>query len=268
MVVSHESNLEGGKVAVVIVHYDTPRLLRCCLASLYGDPSSAIETVMVIDNASPDRTVEKLPAEFPQVEFQFNRRNLGFAAANNQGIRATREPYCLLLNPDAFIRAAAIETLVEFMETESTAGVVAPQLLNPDGSVQLSCRRFPTLRAVLLRGTHLAGLFPGPVYRYLMRDWDHGRADQVDWVIGACMMLRRAALDEVGLLDQKFFLYYEDADLCRRLGLAGWGVYYEPLARARHEHRRTSANRLPNRTTLVHLHSLVRLFRKHRLPLW
>ena len=146
------------------------------------------------------------------------------------------------------------------------AGVLAPRLVYADGQLQLSVRRFPTLRAILLRAVRLDGLFPAAPRRYLMQDWDHGQGRVVDWVMGACLLLRRAALEEVGLLDEGFFMYYEDMDLCQRMWRQGWQVWYEPSIAVRHEHQRNSASLVPNRLTWVHLRSLVRLFRKHRFP--
>ena len=255
-------------VDVVIVHYDTPSLLRRCLAVLSDLPGDLLGQVVVVDNASPNSSLAPMPAEFPRVEFQCNQDNLGFATACNQGIAATRSRYCLLLNPDALVSDAALRALRASMEDHAEAGAVAPRMANPDGSLQWSCRRFPNLRAVLLRASRLDGIFPGPVDEYLMRDWDHDEVRIVDWAIGGCLLLRRAAVEEVGLLDEGFFMYYEDADLGRRLQAKGWAVYYEPSAVVRHEHRRESAQCIPGRAACAHLRSLVRLFRKHRLPLW
>jgi N-acetylglucosaminyl-diphospho-decaprenol L-rhamnosyltransferase len=255
-------------VDVVIVHYDTPCHLRCCLESLFGSAFGRLRQVVVVDNASPHRNVEQIAIEFPQVAFLFNRHNRGFAAGCNQGINVTRAPFCLLLNPDAVITGPALETLLAGMAAHSDAGIVAPRMLNRDGGLQMSCRRYPTLIAVLQRAARLERLCPGPVDDYLMRDWDHAQQRQVDWVIGACMLLRRAAVIEVGLLDEDFFMYYEDTDLCQRLGTAGWRVYYEPTAIVRHEHRRESARLLPRRATRAHVSSLVRLFCKHRFAFW
>jgi GT2 family glycosyltransferase len=255
-------------VDVIIVHYDTPSLLQCCLASLLSTHCAPIQQIVVVDNASPGHTVRHIASEFPRAEFVFQDSNVGFAAACNEGIRHTHSPYCLILNPDTLITGRDVETIVGSMSELSDAGVVAPRLLNPDGSLQLSCRRFPTLLAVLLRATHLEALLPGPVDEYLMRGWDHAQRSRVDWVIGACMLLRRAAIEEVGLLDEGFFLYYEDTDLAFRLAESGWNVYYDPTTAVGHEHRRESAGLLPRRATRVHLRSLARLFCKHRFAFW
>jgi GT2 family glycosyltransferase len=256
------------RVDVVIVHYRTPATLRSCLEAVHRVASELLGRVVVVDNASPGRAVEETAAAYPRVEWLRNPRNLGFAAGCNRGIAVGGAAHCLLLNPDTRIESPAIEALVGCMIAHPDAGVVAPRLVNPDGSLQWSCRRYPTLAAVLVRGARLEALIPGPVDDYLMRDWDHAEVREVDWAIGACLLLRRAALEEVGMLDEKFFLYYEDTDLCRRMRLAGWKVLYEPAAVVPHEHRRESARFVPSRAQVAHLGSLARIFRKHRFALW
>jgi len=257
-----------GGISIVIVHHNTCDVLRECLSSIPTRPSDLPTEVIVIDNASADPQVKSLPQEFPQVRFQFNAHNPGFARASNQGIQMGQGEYAMLLNPDALIDGDGIQGMMELMKARPDVGVAAPQLMGPDGELQLSCRRFPTWRAVLQRGTRLDGVFPGAVRRYLMGDWNHESGREVDWVMGACMVLRRAALEDVGLLDEGFFMYYEDIDLCRRMWQEGWKVYYHPEVKVRHEHQRASASLLPNRLTYEHARSAVRLFRKHGFPWW
>jgi len=151
------------------------------------------------------------------------------------------------------------------MEAHSDAGACGPRLVYPDGQLQLSCRRFPTRWALALRIFRLDGLIRSPVQAYLMADWDHARICEVDWVIGGCMMLRREAVETIGFLDEDFFMYYEDTDLCYRLKEDGWKVYYNPEVSVVHHHQRMSARLLPNRLSYIHARSLWRLFQKHRL---
>ncbi len=257
-----------GCVAAVIVHHATPDLLRRCLEALAAHGAGWLGSTVVVDNASPGSVPAPLAAAFPQVRFVRAERNLGFAAGANLGWRAQPAPFHLLLNPDAWLQAGALDAMLACMTAAPQAAVVAPRLENPDGTLQYSCRRFPTLAAVLLRGLRLDGLWPQPVDRYLMRDWDHGQRRPIDWAIGACLLLRQQAVQAVGGFDESFFLYYEDADLCRRLQQAGWQVWYEPGARVRHLHRRASATLWPGRPARAHARSLVRLFRKHSFPLW
>lgn len=262
------ADLPPAVVSVIIVHYETPALLRQCLAAVTGPGMATVAEVRVIDNASRGSAVQAVAAAFPGVEFEFNAANVGFAAACNQGMRAGAAPYCLLLNPDAILDAGALARLVATMEVGPRVGAVAPRLVNPDGSLQYSCRRFPARGWLLVRAARLDRWFPGAMDRYLMRDWDHGAEAPVDWAMGACLLLRRQALAQVGWLDPGFFMYYEDLDLCYRLWARGWEVRYAAQAVVRHEHQRGSARPFPNRLAGVHLHSLWRLWRKHPLPWW
>ena len=255
-------------LTIVMVHYDTAGLLRQCLGALLSAPAGVPYEAIVIDNASPDATVRHLPREFPGVRFRFNRRNLGFARAVNQGIRMGTGRHVLVLNPDTIVRLEDLGKLVAFMDVHPDAGACGPRLVYPDGGLQLSCRRFPTLLALGLRISRLDRLVRSPVRHYLMAEWDHSQIRDVDWIIGGCMALRREAIEQIGLLDEGFFMYYEDIDLCHRLHRKGWKVYYNPEVTVVHHHQRTSASLLPNRLSYLHARSLIRLIRKHRPTLY
>ena len=252
-------------LSAVIVHYNTPDLLKRCLGAIFSEPAALPLEVIVVDNASPDSRVRDLPPEFPSAIFRFNPDNLGFARACNQGIGMGEGRYVLLLNPDTMIEKKGLERMVAFMETHTDAGASGPRMVYPDGRLQHSCRRFPTLLALLLRVARLDSLVQTPVRRYLMAEWDHASVREVDWVIGGCLMLRRDAAEQVGLLDEAFFMYYEDIDLCYRLWQAGWKVYYNPEVTVLHDYQRTSARALPNRLSYAHAKSLLRLLRKQRM---
>lgn len=255
-------------LTIVIVHHGTPALLRDCLAHLLARPPQAPFEVIVVDNPARRGDPSTAVAGFPKVRLVRNPANLGFATACNQGLRLGQGRAGLLLNPDARIDGPTIDGLLVALDRHPRCGAVAPRLVNPDGSLQWSCRRVPTLGAILLRGLHLGWLRRAQVDAYLMTDWDHGVAAEVDWAIGACLLLRRQAVAEIGWLDEGFFLYYEDLDLCLRLHQAGWSVRYEPGLVVEHQHRRQSARLLPRRQTWEHLRSLRRLVRKHPLPWW
>jgi len=258
-------------LSIIILNYRTPDLLLDCLAALQRNPLTVgtFET-WVVDNAGGDDSLARVRAAFPEVQTLANERNLGFAGGNNRGVARCRGRYFLLLNPDTQVHAGALDALVQFMDATPDAGAAGGQLIGLDGKIQTSCRAFPSLLAVVLRGTPLYRLFPHhpSLRRYLLSDWDHQSERRVDWVLGACLLIRRAAWDAVGPLDEGFFMYYEDIDWCYRAGQAGWGVYYTPAARITHHHRRQSAGGLFNRLTWEHLKSIIRLFRKHDLALW
>lgn len=281
---------------VVIVHYNTPALLRGCLCSLRD--STVSHRVVVVDNASRDRVVEALPNEFPEVSFIFNKENRGYAAANNQGIRflaslprlpappspaaenqAARlgdgemggendeEPAVLLLNPDTVVPPGALETLVVFLEDYPRVGAVGPRLLNPDGSLQENAFTFPTLLMSFfdffpshgrLYHSRLNGRFPEM----------HGDEPfAIDHPLGACLLLRGAALQEVGLLDEDYFMYVEEVDLCYRLKQASWEVWHVPTVGVVH-YGGQSTKQVSERM-LVELHrSRYRFFHKYYSPVF
>jgi N-acetylglucosaminyl-diphospho-decaprenol L-rhamnosyltransferase len=257
-------------ISVIIVNYNARDYLRMCLDTLIENPAwpERLE-VIVVDNASRDNSREMVRNHFGGFHFIANDSNIGFAAANNQGIRQSHGRYIVLLNPDTRVPSDALLQLVNFMDAHPDAAVCGPQLLNPDGSIQLSCRRFPTLTAVLIRGTFL-NRFLGQsrtMREYLMLDWDHQDTRTVDWVLGACFVMRREAIEKVGLLDDGFFVYYEDIDWCYRAWRLGWRVYYYPIVSVWHYYQRASSKGIFSRVSLYHLESIFRLFRKHGVRL-
>lgn len=219
-------------VSICIVTWNCRELVLECLRSLRSgsDPEQVPYEVIVVDNASTDGCPEAIRAEFPEVRIIANSENRGFAAANNQAILAARGKWLFLLNPDTVLPEAAIPQLVQMAEKYPDAGAIGPRLINPDGSLQYSCRRFPRPWAALFRNTLLSRIAPNDRWtrEYLMLDWDHEDVREVDWVSGAAMLLRREAVEQVGLLDEGFFWGSEDVDYCKRLWDAGWKVIYTP----------------------------------------
>jgi GT2 family glycosyltransferase len=220
--------------------------------------------ILVFDNASSDGSAEMVAAEFPRARLHRSDTNLGFPGGNNAGYALSRGRYFLLLNSDTVVAPGAFEELVRFADARPRAGIVGPRVLNPDGSIQMSCRRFPTLGAGLFRNTPLGKLFPNNRYTrdYLMADWSHDVERAVDWVSGCALMARREMIDEIGLLDEGFFMYCEDVDWCYRAGKAGWEVLYAPRATIIHEIGR-STDQAVNRMIVQFHKSMYRFFRKH-----
>ena len=252
-------------LSIVIIHYKTPKLVQQCLASIYSEPIDLSFEVLVIDNASKDIELQRVIQKFSGVALQMNKTNIGFAAACNQAIRMCRGRYVWVLNPDTVVSPGDFLQLVSFMEAHPLVGACGPRLVYPNGELQLSCRKFPTLLTLVLRIFRLGPFICRPVRSYLMADWDHASIKEVDWVIGGCMLLRREAIEQIGLFDEGFFMYYEDTDLCYRLKQKGWKVYYHSEVSVVHHHQRTSANLLPNRQSYIHAKSLWHLFHKHGL---
>ena len=225
-------------LSVVIVSYNTRELLRMCLASvLRAGPTE----VTVVDNASADDSAKMVQADFPQVRLIASEQNLGFVRANNLALGESHGDHLLLLNPDAELQEGALSTLQGFLDARPRAGAVGPRLVYGDGALQHAAFRFPTLLqtyfdffpwpARLLQST-VNGRYPLTAYS--------GQPFQVDFVLGACLMIRRAAMEQVGLLDERYFMYCEEMDWCKRLGQAGWGVWCEPGAVVVHREAQSS----------------------------
>ncbi len=251
-------------VSVVIVNWNARDDLARCLLSLRPAQRRLRLLVSVVDNGSTDGSVPLITRRFPEVRVLPMRRNLGFAAANNVVLRSVAARYHLLLNPDCLVHEHAIERLVEHADANPAAGLLAPMLLNGDGSLQSSCRRFPSVGAMLFRNTPLGQLVRDNRWAraYLMADWDHREAREVDWLSGACLMVRDQTLAEIGLLDERFFMYCEDMDWCLRAHQSGWRVTYLPTARVTHLIGRSS-DHCPLAMVREHHRSMSRYVRKH-----
>jgi N-acetylglucosaminyl-diphospho-decaprenol L-rhamnosyltransferase len=221
-------------LSIVILNWNVRELLDRCLASLRSD-HYALE-IIVVDNASHDDSVTMVRAKYPQVTLIVNTGNRGFTGGNNQGIEASHGRYVLVLNPDTEVLADALDRLVRYLDDHPEVGVLGPQLLNPDRSIQSSRRRFPTLATAFFESTWLQGLAPrGILTHYYMDDVPLDHAHEVDWLNGAGTVFRREVIDQVGGYDaQNFFMYSEELDLCRRVKEAGWKIVYLPEARVIH----------------------------------
>ncbi len=219
-------------LSVCILTWNARELLEKALESVLAERDALELEVLVVDNASSDGTSEYVRSNFPQVQLISNRSNRGFAAGNNQALLAASGRYLLLLNPDTVVHPGAFKALLEYMDAHPEAGIAGPKLLNADGSLQYSCRRFPNPVAAAFRNTPLGKLAPDfqPVREYLMQDFSHDEPRAVDWVSGAALLLRRELLCSVGLLSEDYFMYLEDVDYCLRAHKAGWEVHYVPQA--------------------------------------
>jgi N-acetylglucosaminyl-diphospho-decaprenol L-rhamnosyltransferase len=253
-------------LSIVIVNWNVRDVLRRCLASVQAQSIPGSE-VFVVDNASSDGSVDMLRAEFPDVLVIENEDNAGFTRANNQAIRRSTGRYVLLLNPDTEVEAGALWTMLAYMDANPQVGVVGPQLQFADGSVQSSRRRFPDLKTLFVESTILQRFSASSaiVRRYFMLDQPHDMTQEVDWVVGACLMVRRQVVEQVGLLDERFFMYSEETDWCLRIKKTGWCIVYLPLAHVIHHEARSSDQVVAAK----HIHfqsSKVQYTRKHFGP--
>ncbi len=262
-------------IAVITVNYKMKDSIKQALATLFSDiKESSLKIIpVVVDNHSGDGVGKMLAAEFPQTLFLQNGKNLGFGAANNNAIKAVRAKYYLFLNPDTrFVEPETVARLHNFMEENPAVGMCAPRLVNSDGTLGHSCYRFPTVMTPFYRRTALGQLQSKArqVDKFLMNDWEHNRRRMVDWVIGSAMMVRAEAVEKVGSWDERFFMYFEDTDWCRRFWLNHLPVYYLPDISLFHEHRRSSAELsvwrgfFVNKTTRYHIASWLRYLLKYR----
>lgn len=252
------------RVSVIIVTYNSTGVIGACLSSLAADVQAGALEVIVVDNASADGTPDFVRREFPWARVIAGRENLGYSKGVNVGIREARARYLYILNPDTVVRRGSVAKLAEFMDANPKVGIAGPKLVFQDGTVQLSCRRFYTLTVLVLRRTPLGKLFknPKPVSDHLMLDFDHASTREVDWLLGAAMFVRREAVDSVGMMDERFFLYFEDVDWCYRMKQRGLSVYYVADAVVEHGYQRESAQTVINRSFVAHLASLVRYYEK------
>jgi hypothetical protein len=253
-------------LSILLVTYNHRDFILPCLQSLRLINESLNPEVIMVDNCSADGTGQLTRQQFPQVRLIENRRNLGFARAINQAFRESRGEFLLLLNPDIQVLPGSVEKMTTHLQMDERTGIVLPKLVNPDGSLQYSCRTFCHPFTLFLRRAPLGWVFSDhpSVRRHLMMDWDHKEQREVDWGLGACMLIRRKALRGDRIMDERFFLYFEDIDLCFSMKKAGWRVVYNPEAVLVHHHLRQSAEGFFNRAKWEHLKSLVKFYRKHR----
>jgi len=214
-------------VTVVIVNYNTAHLLDEMFAALRAATQGIAVQTIVIDNASKDGSVDVLRARFPDVELIANTTNVGFGRANNQALPLIRGRYVLLLNTDAFVSPDTLQRTIACMEAHPDCGILGVRLVGRDGVLQPSCRYFPTPWNIFLASTGLARFFPS-VRMIDDMDWDHRSLRECDWVPGCYYLMRREVIDQVGLFDPRYFLYFEEVDHCRATKRAGWKVLYYP----------------------------------------
>jgi len=268
------------ELEILVVSYNTRELLRDCLDSIYQKIKGIEFGVTVVDNGSGDNSTEMIKTEFPKVKLIENGENLGFARANNQAIRQSGARYLLLLNPDTSLGNNPCCEMLRFMDEHPEVGILGCRLLNTDGTIQPSNSSFPNLFTEFLRIFQLKKLIPGLGLRekvgeglskilgstlreYFRVYWDSKRIRDVDWVSGACLLVRRKAVEDVGLLDESFFMYYEDADWCYRMGRGGWKTCYFPFFEIVH-YVGKSDSQFNSRTFVERHKSMYHYFRKHQ----
>ncbi len=218
------------KLSICIVTWNTEKYIDKCLKSIYKNQPSYTFEVLVADNNSSDKTTEIIKLNFPQVNLIKCESNFGFAKANNILIEKSKGEYVLLLNPDTEVFDKSIDKLIDFLEKNNDVAIVAPKLINSNGTLQRSCMGFPTLAAMAMRQTFLEFLLPFNSFtkKYLMIDFNHDKTMEVEQPMGACLLIRRKALDAVGAFDENYFMFFDEVDLCFRIKKNGWKIMFFP----------------------------------------
>ncbi len=247
-------------LSIIIVNWNTKEHLLRCLKSVFQSEGSHSREVIVVDNGSQDGSEEEAKRLFPGIRLIANARNLGFARATNQGINIASGKYLLLLNPDTEVKGRAIEELVAFMESHPGAGIAGGQLLNGDGTKQNSIANFPSLATELLNKSLLRRIFPG---RFPGKEKNYPSPIEVESVIGACMIVKREAVEQVGVLDEDYFLFWEETDWCYRVRKGGWKIYHVPQAEVVHFQGRAAETR-KREAKVEYYQSRYQFFRKNR----
>lgn len=254
-------------LSITICSWNTIDDLRLCLQSLAAVRDEANFEVIVVDNNSEDGSPQMVETEHPWVRLVKMTQNLGFVGGQNYAMSNRKGLHAMPLNSDTIVHPGAIKGLAEYLESHPEVGIVAPKLLNPDGSLQFSCRRFPNPVAALFRNTPLGKLFPNNRFtrEYLMQDWEHNAPREVDWVSGAAFLVRGELLAEIGYFDPEYIMYCEDVDMCFQTWKAGKKVVYLPELEITHAIGR-STDKAPNRMIGRFHKSMFRFYRKNMVP--
>jgi len=262
---SPDNTASNMKISIIIVSWNVRRELLECLRSIEENRPFHSFEIIIIDNASTDGTVDAIKRDFPEVKLIINTENRGFAVANNQGVEKAQGEYILFLNPDTIVHPHSLDGLIKFMDDNKDVGACGPKLLNRDGTPQRSVRRFPSFRGALHRHTafRFLGIFNGQYRKWAMKDLNYNRQIDVDQVMGAALMIRKSLIEQIGPMDEGFFMYYEEVDLCYRIKQAGWRITYVPEVEITHLGGR-STGQIPAGKRIMAMTSLIRFFKKHR----
>jgi N-acetylglucosaminyl-diphospho-decaprenol L-rhamnosyltransferase len=252
-------------LSCIIVNYKNSDPLKDCLASIYQTVQDIDFEVIIVDNSENDTGLQPLKELYPKAQFISNSSNVGFSKANNQAAKIAKGDVLIFLNPDSILSDKAINSMYRYYCSHSETGALGPKVVNPDGSLQYSCRRFPTLWTGLFnRYSLLSRLFPANRFtsQYLMRDFDHNEIRQVDWLSGCCLMVSKSIFEISRGFDENYFLFNEDVDLCRTIKQAGKEVIYFPEAKIIHQVS-TSNSKTTTRVIIQRHLGMMHYFKKH-----
>ena len=251
-------------ISIIIVNWNVKDYLKRCLASIFKHTKDLAFELCVVDNASTDGSQDMVKNDFPQVRLIENRKNLGFAASNNMALKECVAKYVLLLNPDTELVDNSLKAMVEYMNAHTEAGCIGCKLFFEDGSLQHSCRTFPSIFTDLMDNLFLDWIFPRSTFfnRYRMGYWSHDYVREVDVPAGACLMVRYDIIRSIGFFDARFFLYYDEIDLCYRIKKGGWKIFFVPYMNIVH-HSNQSSKQIPLDIVRWKNRSKLLFFEKH-----
>lgn len=260
------------ELSIAINSYKNPELLKLCLESIKKNVKSIQYEIIVADSATKEDTEIMMREEYPEVKFFPFRKNVGFQALLKKGIEESLADFILALNSDILVTENSIEPLLEFIKNNPSAGIAAPKLLNFNGTLQYSCFRFYRPLTIIYRRTFLKSFSFAKkhLYWFLMEDYDHKKPKEVDWVMGSAMIISKKAVEKVGFMDPRFFMYMEDVDWCRRFWENGYKVVYYPYSQMHHYHGKASArggffrSLFFNKLTWIHIVSAIKYFKKYQ----
>ncbi len=250
-------------LSIIITHHNTPELLSLCLRSIKDTIKNIKYEIIVVDSESKEETRDLIREKYPKVKFILFKKNVGYSKIVNVGLRKVRGEYILILNADIIVLEESISKMLKYIKRHSKVGIVGPQLIDFTGNTQVSCFSFPTIGAIIARRTFLGKTKWGK--RQIKRF-----TRSVDWLQGSAMMIRKKAIEKVGLWDERFFAYFEDTDFCRRFWQKGYSVIYLPTAKMVHYYHRMSKkwgiflDILFNKYTRIHIISALKYFWKYR----
>jgi hypothetical protein len=259
------------KLSIIISHHNTPELLNLCIKSIEETVKGLDYEVFVADSESKEDNRNFIKEKHPEVKFVAFRKNLGYSKTVNAGIKASEGDCVLILNADIIILGNAVSEMADFMDENPKVGIVAPQLVDFTNNIQASCFSNPNFKTVIARRTFLGKTKWGKMVldKFTMADWDKNSNREVDWAQGSAILVRREAIEKVGLFDEEFFMYFDDADWCRRFWQKGYKVVYLPSAKMAHYYHRSSKkfgaifDLIFNKYARTHIISAIKYFKKY-----
>ncbi len=256
-------------ISIVLITWRMKNLLEVLLSSLIKYSEGFTYEIILIDNNSQDGTVEMIKEKYPQIILIENEENKGVAKARNQGLALAKGRYRLILDADMELTENTIKHLFDYMEKDNTCGLIGARLTEPDGTMQFSCKRFPTLLSFVARRLEsISAVRNSNLLRHhQMEDWDHNSIREVDYLIGACQFFRREVMEKIGVYDDQIFYGPEDIDYCLRVWRAGWKVVYYPFTSIIHHEQRMTKKSFFSKITVKHFIGIFHIFKKYNWKL-